>query len=65
MKYSLINILKKLAMPKISVHGKIIESNPSRVEKNYTYLMRIGYIRSPSYVNTHIVRQQLDHEFNL
>ena len=41
-----------------------IEANPSRVVKKNIYIIHIGYIISPSSVKLHILRQNLDKEFN-
>ena len=38
----------------IDYFGLIIEANPSRVGNKNVYFVRVGYILSTSYVNTHI-----------
>ena len=42
-----------------------MEVEPSREGKKNVYFVHIGYIPSPSSVNLHIARHQLDKEFNL
>ena len=44
----------------IGFYGRSVEADPSRVDKKNIYFVCIGYITSPLYVNTHMVRQQLD-----